>query len=119
MAVPIPVPAQAAPTKEGHEGGVLSILLLLFGAGLAYLITPILSALLALLVFYLMVKFIKWRVDPMDMFFWMKDKPSWAAVGLTWLSGLLLLGVSYLVYAYVNGRHCLSPWLTAHFGLQL
>lgn len=117
MAVPIPVPAQAAPTKEGHEGGVLSILLLLFGAGLAYLITPILSALLALLVFYLMVKFIKWRVDPMDMFFWMKHKPSWAAIGLTFLSGLLLLGISYFVYAYVNGHTFIDFHHLLGFGL--
>lgn len=115
MAVPVPVPA--AVTKESHAGGVLSIILLLFGAGLAYLLSPILSGLLGLLTLYCGWKFLKWRVDPMDMFFWMKGKPSWAAVGLSFLSGLALLGISYLVFKDINGGNFISSYARSRWGI--
>jgi hypothetical protein len=101
----------AAPTPESHVGGVLAIVLLIVGAGLAYFLTPILSVLLALITLYCGWKFFKWRVDPADMFFWMKSKPSWAAVGLTWLCGLLLIGISYAVFKYTDHGLWLSPYL--------
>ena len=103
----------AQPTGESHIGGILALILLGIGAAIAYLLTPILSALLGLLTLYIGWKFLKWRVDPMDMFYWMKSKPSWAAVGLTFLCGLLLFGISYLVYAYVNDHSWVGPYLSS------
>ncbi|MDE1821138.1 MAG: hypothetical protein KGJ23_10455 [Euryarchaeota archaeon] len=95
---------------ESHAHGVLGLILLLFGAGLGYVFTPALSGLLALVTLYCGYKFVKWRVDPLDMFFWMKSKPSWAATGMTWLCGLLLLGITYFLYKYVD-HGFLGPYL--------
>lgn len=111
------VPGQRPPVQESHAHGAVGLVLLIFGFGVAYLLTPILSGLLGLLTLWVGWKFFKWRVDPMDMFFWMKSKPSWGAVGITWLSGLLLLGVSYFVYAYINHHTFISAYASAHFGL--
>ncbi len=101
--------------EHSHAGGVLALLLLVLGGALGYFVSPALAGLLALVSFYLGWKFLKWRVDPLDMFFWMKSKPSWAAVGLTWLCGLLLLGVAYVTYV-LNHRSIWGP-LAHHYGL--
>ena len=96
------------PEKHSHAGGVLALFLLVFGFGLGYFLSPVLAGLLGLLVLWMGWKFLKWRVDPLDMFFWMKSKPSWASVGLTWLSGLLLLGAAYATY--ILNHHSVIGW---------
>jgi ABC-type antimicrobial peptide transport system permease subunit len=116
MALPIPRPP--ASSESLHEGGVLSLLLLIFGGGVAYFLTPILSGLLAIVVLWMGWKFLKWRVDPFDLFFWMHGKPSWTAVALTFLSGLALLGISYFVYVHFNDHHLLSAYLANRLGLN-
>lgn len=88
----------------------MSLILLIFGSGLAYLLSPALSLLMAMVTFWAGVKFLKWRVDPADMFFWMKGKPSWTAVGLTFLSGFLLVLITVFIYIH-NSGNLISPFL--------
>jgi hypothetical protein len=94
--------------QESHAHGVLSLIILLFGAGVGYLFSPILTGLLGLLTLWIGWKFFKWRVDPVDMFFWMKSKPSWAAAGMTLLLGLAQLGIAYLVLVHLNNYQFIS-----------
>lgn len=116
MTNPAMAAAAAANAEPAHhEGGVMSIILLLFGTGVAYVLTPVLSILLGLITLYCGWKFLKWRVDPADMFFWMKGKPSWTAVGLTFLCGLALLGISYLFYAHFDNHQLIGSYLSQHY----
>ena len=78
---------------------------LLFGT-----VTVLIPALLGLFLFSSGFSFLSTRVNPFSIGFYLDRKPSWTAIGIIFLSGLLLWIVAY---AYlVRG---IAPVIPGHF----
>jgi hypothetical protein len=88
------VPGPTLPAPRSHAAAFVAIALLLIGALLVSW-TILLPALLALVLFSAGLSFLSARLNPLSIGFYLTTKPSWSAIGLIFLVGVLLLGLTY------------------------
>lgn len=91
--------------------GVVAVVLLFAGLLLASY-TVLIPALLGLLLLSASVRFLSSRLNPLALGFYLPVKPSWTAIGVVAVVGLLLLSI-----AYADWRSGLGPLLPRSLGL--
>jgi hypothetical protein len=87
-------PTPAHPAPRSHAAAFVAIALLLIGSLLVSW-TILLPAFLALLLFSAGLSFVSARINPLSIGFYLTTKPSWSAIGVIFLSGALLLALTY------------------------
>ena len=93
------VRAREQPTqvKRSHAAIPVAVILLLFGIVLGH-ITILIPGLLGLFMVYTSLSFLSSRLNPFSIGFYLTVKPSWTAIAVLFLLGLLLLYVAYSYY---------------------
>jgi hypothetical protein len=108
-AVRRPVVPAAEPVRRSHAAAPFAVLLLFVGLLLGT-VTVLVPALLGLFLFTSGLSFLSTRLNPFSIGFYLNKKPSWTAIGIIFLSGLLLWLVAYTYF--VRG---IAPLVPAHF----
>jgi hypothetical protein len=102
--------AAAEPVRRSHAAAPLAVFVLFLGLLLGT-VTVLAPALLGLFLFSSGFSFLSTRVNPFSIGFYLTKKPSWTAIGVLFLSGLLLW-----VAAYAYFVHGIGPLVPAHLG---
>lgn len=103
--MPGPTPARAPGRRAAARGaaspselvGVLAVVLLIVGLVLAST-TILIPALLGLLMLSATGGFLSMRLNPFAATFYADRKPSWTAIGMVFVSGILLLSAAYATF---------------------
>lgn len=104
-----PLEPAAEPVRRSHAAAPLAVLVLLLGL-LFGTVTVLVPALLGLLLFSSGLSFLSTRVNPFSIGYYLTTKPSWTAIGIIFLSGMLLWLVAYTYF--VRG---IAPLFPGHF----
>jgi len=96
-----PPPSRAAEVESKRSHAAIPVALVLLVAGL-YLsqFTILLTALLGGVLFLSGVSFLSTRLNPLSPHFYLTRKPSWLAVGVVFLSALVLLASAFEFYVH-------------------
>ncbi len=98
----LPTPARPAPEgfhAERRSHAAIPLALVLLGAGLIlgrYAVA--IPFVLGLILFVVVLSFVGMRVNPFATGFYVSRKPSWAAIGVVFLSMLILFVGSYFLF---------------------
>ena len=95
---PRPPPHESAVPRRSNAAMPITVAFLFLGL-LFGTYTIIVPALLGVFLFLTALSFISTRLNPFSIGFYLTTKPSWPAIGLLFLSALLLLGAAYGYYA--------------------
>jgi hypothetical protein len=87
-------PERGPAPPRSHAAAFVAVGLLVVGA-LLMSWTILIPALLALLLFSAGLSFLSARLNPLSIGFYLTTKPSWSSIGVIFLSGVLLLGLTY------------------------
>lgn len=90
------------PKRRSHAAAPLAVLILLVGLVLGTY-TVLLPAMFGLFLFVSGVSFLGTRVNPFSIGFYLRTKPSWTAIGVIFLSAILLWLVAYSYYVHGLG----------------
>jgi hypothetical protein len=104
-----PIEPAADPVRRSNAAAPLAVLVLFVGLLLGTE-TVLVPALLGVFLFSSGFSFLSTRVNPFSIGFYLTKKPSWTAIGIIFLSGMLLWLVAYTYF--VRG---IAPVLPAHF----
>jgi hypothetical protein len=96
------------PVQRSHAAAPLAVLVLFLGL-LFGTVTVLVPALLGLFLFSSGFSFLSTRLNPFSIGFYLTKKPSWTAIGIIFLSGLLLWLVAYTYF--VRG---IAPLIPGH-----
>ncbi|HEV2317931.1 MAG TPA: hypothetical protein VGV89_10230 [Thermoplasmata archaeon] len=99
------------PAPRSHAAAYVALALVLVGWVLATW-TVLIPGALALLLLSAGVAFLGSRLNPLSIGFYLTTKPSWTAIGLVFLSAVVLLGVAYSYWKTGRGPvvpHQLMP----------
>jgi hypothetical protein len=102
--VPPPVPPRS------HAAAFVAVALVLLGAWLAAW-SILVPGLLALLLLSSGLGFLSARLNPLSIGFYLTTKPSWSAIGVVFLSGVLLLGIAYNAWTAGWGPILPARWV--------
>jgi hypothetical protein len=96
-----PPPSRAAETetKRSHAAIPVAIVLVLVGLYLSRF-TVLLTALLAVVLFFSGTSFLSTRLNPLSPHFYLTRKPSWLAIGVVFLSAFGLLAAAFELYVH-------------------
>jgi len=111
-APPRPLEPPADPARRSHAAAPLAVAVLFLGLLLGT-VTVLVPALLGLFLFSSGLSFLSTRLNPFSIGFYLTKKPSWTAIGIIFLSGLLLWLVAYTYF--VRGIAPLIPGAFPHF----
>jgi len=107
-----PGPRRGAPAPEparrSHAAAPVAVVVLFLGLLLGT-ITVLVPALLGLFLFSSGLSFLSTRVNPFSIGFYLTKKPSWTAIGVIFLSGVLLWVVAYAYFV-----HGIAPLVPGH-----
>ena len=92
----------AEPKKRSHAAAPIAVGLLLVGLLLGTF-TILIPVLLGLFLFWTALSFLGTRMNPFSIGFYLTTKPSWSAIGITFLSALLLWVAAYSYYVHGLG----------------
>jgi len=96
------VVARETPSRRSHAAIPVAI-----GVGLAGLylgtISVLVPAMLGIVLLVSGTSFLSARINPLSTKFYLGIKPSWAAVGVVFLIGTLLLGIAYAYFVLQFG----------------
>jgi hypothetical protein len=95
-----------APPRRSHAA-VLVAFVLLFAGWYLTAWTILVPALLSTVLLSSGVAFLGTRINPLSVGFYLTTKPSWTAIGTVFLSGVVLLGITYT--AWKNGTAPILP----------
>ncbi len=101
-------PSGAEPARRSHAAAPLAVVVLFLGLMLGT-VTVLVPALLGLFLFSSGFSFLSTRVNPFSIGFYLNKKPSWTAIGVIFLSGVLLWLVAYAYFV-----HGIAPLIPAH-----
>ncbi len=97
---PAPEGREARPAERSHAAIPIAVAVVAVGLffGTYSLLVP---AVLGLVLLASGLAFLSSRINPLSVHFYLTRKPSWSAVGVVFLGGLLLLAEAYTLW--VNG----------------
>jgi hypothetical protein len=98
----------AEPKRRSHAAAPVAVAILFAGLLLGT-VTILLPALLGFFLFLAGLSFLSTRMNPFSIGFYLTTKPSWTAIGVIFLSALLLWVVAY---AYLV--HGIGPLVPGH-----
>lgn len=90
--------AELPARRRSHAAVPLAVVLLFAGLFLGTF-SVLIPALLGIGLLYVALTFLSSRVNPFSIGFYLTVKPSWAAIGVVVLAGLLLIATAYTFYA--------------------
>jgi hypothetical protein len=102
------MPPAAEPARRSHAAAPLAVVVLLAGLLLGT-VTVLIPALFGLFLLSSGVSFLSTRLNPFSIGFYLTKKPSWTAIGVIFLSGILLWLVAYAYFV-----HGIAPLIPAH-----
>ena len=97
-----PAAAPAEPVRRSNAAVPFAVALLFIGLLLGT-VTVILPALIGMFLFLSGLSFLSTRLNPFSIGFYLHKKPSWSAIGVMFLSALLLWIVAYSYYIHGLG----------------
>jgi hypothetical protein len=105
-----PPPNRAAEAATQRSNAAIPVAIVLLGVGL-YLsqYTVLLTALVGIVLFVSGASFLSTRLNPLSPHFYLTRKPSWLAIGVVFLSALVLIVAAYELY--VHGIEPIVPRL--------
>ncbi len=101
--------AQAEPARRSHAAAPLAVFVLFLGLLLGT-VTVLVPVFLGLFLFSSGFSFLSARVNPFSIGFYLTKKPSWSAIGVIFLSAVLLWVVAYSYFV-----HGIGPVIPGHF----
>lgn len=96
---PPPNRAAETETKRSHAAIPVAVVFVVLGLYLSQY-TILLTALLGVLLFLSGLSFLSTRLNPLSSHFYLTRKPSWLAIGVVFLSSLVLLGTAFEFYVH-------------------
>ena len=96
-----PTPSEE-PKKRSHAAAPFAVALLLVGLLLGTF-TFLMPVLLGFFLFWTGLSFLGTRMNPFSIGFYLTTKPSWSAIGVLFLSALLLWVAAYSYYVHHLG----------------
>lgn len=99
---PRPAPPPEEPKRRSHIAAPFAVALLLVGL-LFGTYTILVPALLGFFLFWTGLSFLGTRMNPFSIGFYLTTKPSWSAIGLIFLSAVLLWLVAWSYYVHGLG----------------
>lgn len=105
-----PPPNRAAEVETRRSNAAIPVAVVLAAIGL-YLsqYTVLLTALLGVVLFLSGFSFLSTRLNPLSPHFYLTKKPSWLAIGVVFLAGVVLLAAAYELF--VHGMAPIVPRL--------
>lgn len=95
-------PPAEEPKKRSHAAAPFAVALLLVGLLLGTF-TILIPLLLGFFLFWTALSFLGTRMNPFSIGFYLNTKPSWSAIGVLFLSALLLWLAAYSYYVHHLG----------------
>ena len=96
---PPPNRAAEVEAKRSHAAIPVALVLLVVGLYLSQY-TILLTALLGVMLFLSGLSFLSTRLNPLSPHFYLTRKPSWLAIGVIFLSALVLLAAAFEFYVH-------------------
>jgi hypothetical protein len=96
------------PVRRSHAAAPLAVLVLFLGLVLGTM-SVLVPAFLGLFLFSSGLSFLSTRLNPFSIGYYLTRKPSWTAIGVIFLSGVLLWIIAYTYFV-----HGIAPILPTH-----
>jgi hypothetical protein len=97
----VPPPNRAAEVERKRSNASIPVAIVLVALGL-YLsqYTVLLTGLFGFILFFSGTSFLSTRLNPLSPHFYLNRKPSWLAIGVVFLSALVLVWAAYFLYVH-------------------